>query len=71
VIMLNGEEQNQSDVLLPVDERRLHKANTSPFTVDADGKTGSELYKEGYLYSGNIFTWPYWTIKYYNILDVD
>jgi len=71
VIMLNGEEQNQSDILLPVDECRLHKANTSPFTVDADGRTGSGIYKEGYMYSGNIFTWPYWTIKYYNILDID
>jgi hypothetical protein len=71
LIMLNGEEQNQSDILLPVDERRLHKANTSPFTVDADGQTGREIYIKGYLYSGNIFTWPYWTIKYYNIMDID
>jgi hypothetical protein len=71
LIMLNSEEQNQSDILLPVDERRLHKANTSPFTVDADGQTGREIYKKGYLYSGNIFTWPYWTIKYYNIMDID
>ncbi|MDR1628865.1 MAG: hypothetical protein LBS36_01425 [Oscillospiraceae bacterium] len=71
LIMLVCKKGLQANALLPIDERRMHKFNGSPFEVDANGKNGQTLYEGGYLYSGNIFTWPYWTAKYYNLADLD
>lgn len=73
LIMLPGqwEESAQANILLPIDERRLHKFNGSPFIVDAEGKQGNALYDNGYLYSGNLFTWPYWTAQYYRLAPLD
>ncbi len=69
LVMLPGKEHLQANRLLPIDERRMHKFNTSPFRVDAQGPGGKALYEEGYLFSGSLFTWPYWTAQYYNLLD--
>ena len=54
---------------VPKDERRMHKANSSPFTADAGGEPSAALYDRGYLFCGSIFTMPYWTARYYNLLD--
>ncbi len=63
------DEQDQANRVIPVDERRMHKANSSPFTADAGGEPSAALYDRGYLLCGSIFTMPYWTARYYNLLD--
>ncbi len=74
LLMLFTKEGLQSNTLLPIDERRMHKFNTSPFKVDHPGRENAlknGLYTEGSLFSGNIFTWPYWTAKYYDLVELD
>ena len=62
-------ERPQANRVIPVDERRTHKCNSSPFTVDAEGAATAAIYDRGYLFCGSFFTMPYWTARYYDLLD--
>ena len=61
-------EPAQANRVLPVDERRMHKANSSPFTTDIPGEASASLYDAGRVFCGSIFTLPYWTARYYDLM---
>ena len=62
-------EREQANRVVPIDERRTHKCNSSPFTIDNAGAASPAIYDGGYLFCGSIFTLPYWTARYYDLFD--
>jgi hypothetical protein len=60
----------QTNYALPLDETRIHKNNSNPFTLDDSySKNSNYDYKAGVMDCGTVFTLSYWFGRYFDMIE--
>jgi hypothetical protein len=61
----------QTNYALPLDETRIHKNNSNPFTLEEESysKESNYNYNTGSMDSGTVFTLSYWLGRYFDMIE--
>lgn len=61
----------QTNYALPLDETRIHKNNSNPFTLETSSykKDPNYNYKTGTMDCGTVFTLSYWLGRYFDMIE--